>query len=162
MQTSNITSSVILSAPAVVDSNKAFYFTTPYNPTSNVAGKLCYLKVVTALACVSGSTNPPIDKQTTYFITIDLPQPFSSCSVNEQTTGGTLTSAQTLYPASSIVGTMFFSTNGIPTYDFPTIPVRVPSSPTQLTVTLFKANLTNATVAELSQLTVIFELTPIA
>lgn len=68
-----------------VEMKKSFY------PPSNISGRSCYLKVtnVSMIAHTHGGTKKTtrptnvLDEFSTYFVTVDLPQPYSFASVND-------------------------------------------------------------------------------
>ena len=147
-------------------------FTTTFIPPINCSGRSCYLKVTAICPMVTQGTS--LSQFVTYFVTMDLPQPFSYASINNSINPVLAVGDKRLVVKdrkSQVVG--MFTTGGvgvaggggsggfqtITNTSFPRILVEIPDGPRDITVGIWKGygNLGNA----LEQLSVMFELTPI-
>jgi hypothetical protein len=151
------TATVLLSSPAIVEGNHV-EFSTMFYPPSNVAGRSCYLKV-TSVSIVHTKSTTALDPHETYFITMDLPQPYSFASVNAVNNGSAVAFNQD-HSRNRVVAT--FTTGLVPPSQLITptrILVDIPSGPQSLTIQVWKA--CDKITTDYDQVTVFAEITPI-
>lgn len=165
------TATVIFSGPAYLKNNAYAELTTTFRPPSNVNGRSCYLKV-TNICCLTAAG--PLDPFNVYFLTCDLPQPYSYASINENDIPG-ITSTPTMFnPGGRNRVIHTFTTGGDiephtshylywPPECQITDPIRIlveiPNGPQSITFQLWKA--TEAVTHALTNMTIMAELTPI-
>jgi len=146
---------------------------TIFRPPSNIYGRSCYLKV-TNVCCMQAGTlgeNVQLDEFNVYFLTCDLPQPYSFASINDQSSAvpGSLINQMT---RNRVIST--FMTGGAFEPDAghwvfapsegqvngPTrILVEIPNGPQEITFQVWKAN--ELMTDSLRVLAITCEITPI-
>lgn len=164
------TSTIIFSAPAALKGSHV-EFTTSFRPPQNIRGRSCYLKVTNCT--VTAADNAPLLPFKTYFVTMDLPQSSSFASINSHVTqvtptDGSLVSSlgpnRVVHCFSTgghiVVGAAPVFYSGMQSSQSPRILVEIPNGPQDVTVGLYLAKGAIA-LAEYSNLTIMFEVTPI-
>lgn len=148
-------------------------FTTSFRPPSNISGRSCYLKVTNICCMARGADeqNVQLDEFNTYFLTCDLPQPYSFASINDTTDALTGTMINRL-GRNKVVAV--FMTGGAIKADATQwvfapaeanllgqsrILVEIPNGPQTITFQLWKA--TEKMTQELNSMTIVCEITPI-
>lgn len=167
------TATVILSGSTRLVSNHN-EFTTTFIPPPNCSGRSCYLKVTNVAAMSSAGTS--LAQFSTFFVTADIPQPFSYGSINNMILpappapipDGRLLERDNRNSVIAILttGGVGLEAGGLSGgFDqgiqscFPRILVEIPDGPHYVTIALYNAIGNQGTAMD--QLTVMFELTPI-
>lgn len=160
------TATVLFSGPASLNDGH-LESTFNFKPPSNISGRSCYLKVTNVAAMVTGVES--ITAFNTYFITMDLPQPFSYATVNYEISQATPADKRMRIQDGRNNVVAIYSSAGVKTtdggyndsspYNFPRILVEIPDGPQYVKVGMWKA--AGTITSAISQLTVMFELTPV-
>jgi len=160
------TATVIFSAPAELVNGHVEY-TASFTPPANISGRSCYLKVVSVAVTFSGEED--LSDFSTFFVTMDLPQPFSFASINNALGQATITDKRLvtrdsrnqvvgLYYTGGVQGDAGGYSNASP-FQYPRILVEIPDGPQYVKIGLHES--TGTMTTDVSQLTVLCEITAI-
>lgn len=166
-------STVIFSSPAkwvsTSTNNGYWQYTTLFTPSQNIAGKQCMLKPKSILMQSSSTTTTHMDTQCIYFVSLSLPQPFNCASINSASDGasGLSITKPKIETQSNIIAAIHVGGHDAANYglspiqtDHPISFVRVPHSPQEVIVRLWKANANDVFQLDLASLTVVCEVIP--